>query len=85
MFTTTAIPGKVEKGKLKLKADASLFPDGTEVILLPLDYWNYIAGSDSTRHQLEQAKEQIAEIRREPGRAREILERKEGGASEIRS
>lgn len=80
----TAITGKVTKGRLELNASASLFEDGTEVILLPMDYWLQIAGSDSTRYQLEQAKEQIAEIRREPERAREILRLEPAPGGEVR-
>lgn len=70
----TAIPGKIEKGKLKLSASPSLFADGTEVILLARADWDTIAGSDSTRHQLDQARERLEAISREPEKAREILE-----------
>lgn len=43
---TTAITGKVTKGKLELNASASLFEDGTKVILLPLEYWLRISGGE---------------------------------------
>jgi len=46
MMITTAITGKVTKGKLRLDAKASLFEDGTKVILLPLEYWLRISGGE---------------------------------------
>jgi len=68
-----AITGKIKKGKLELTADPSLFPEGAEVILLARNDWNTIAGSDSTRYQLEQARKQLEQISREPERAKEIV------------
>jgi len=43
---TTAIVGKVNDGKLELSTSVSLFKDGTEVILLPLEFWLRISGGE---------------------------------------
>ena len=69
----TAITGKIEKGKLKLSASPSLFEDGTEVILLARLDFDIIAGSDSTRFQLQKAKEALEAVAKEPERALEIV------------
>ena len=46
MMITTAITGKIKGGKLRLDAKASLFDDGTKVILLPLEFWLRISGGE---------------------------------------
>ena len=69
----TAITGTIKKGKLKPNGDLTLFPDGTDVIVLARADWDNITGSDSTRHQLAQAKEALEAVKREPEKAKEIL------------
>ena len=51
----TAIRGTINQGVLIPQADLNLFADGTEVIVIAREDFNVIAGSDSTRFQLQQA------------------------------
>ena len=59
----TAVTGTIEQGELK--ADMSLFPDGTKVIVLSREDWNRWAGSDSARHQLEQKESELTQTRQQ--------------------
>lgn len=77
----TAITGTVIKGELKPTASLSLFPDGTDVIIIARADWDIIAGSDSTRSQLAKVREMLDAIRKEPEKAKEILEVKKDGYS----
>ena len=64
MATMTAIRGAVTKGVLEPQGDLALFPDGTEVIIMARQDFNKIAGNDSARHQLSEAKQELANTRR---------------------
>ena len=61
MGTFTAINGFVKKGKLD--KDLSVF-DGQEVLIINKADFAVIAGSDSARHQLSEAKQELANTRR---------------------
>ncbi len=75
---TTAITGKIKEGELMPTASLSLFPDGTEVIILSRADWNIIAGSDSTQSRLAQAENILQEIQENPEQAGRILEEQYG-------
>lgn len=70
-ITTTAITGTIKKGELVTENALSLFPDGTEVIVLPRADFNLIAGSDHTRHQLAETKKELAATKAEAAQLRE--------------
>ena len=58
--SSIAVTGTVKGGKLA--ADFSAFPDNTEVIVVSREYFYQLAGSDSTRHQLEQAQQALQAV-----------------------
>ena len=65
MATMTAVRATVKEGNLEFNVgDLSLFPDDTEVIIMSRKDFNTIAGNDSARHQLSEAKQELANTRR---------------------
>lgn len=70
----TAVTGTITKGELETTAPLSLFPDGSAVIIISRADWDIIAGSDSTRSQLAQARDVLQKIRENPEQAGEILD-----------
>lgn len=60
MGTYNAIRATVTEGKVD--TDLALF-NGKEVIIIERETWNAIAGSDSARYQLEQAKAEIERLK----------------------
>ena len=61
----TAVTGTIEQGELK--ADMSLFPEGTKVIILSREDWNRFAGSDSLQYQFAQLKAENEQLKRRRG------------------
>ncbi len=59
----TAINGTINEGVLTTENPLSLFPDGTAVIVIDKSDFVHIAGSDSTRYQLQQAREEIERLK----------------------
>lgn len=79
-ISSPAITGTIKKGELT--ADLSAFPDGTEVIITTKEYFYHLAGSDSTRHQLEQAQKALEAVAQAdlPEQAKEIAQQALGKA-----
>lgn len=77
-ISSPAVTGIVKKGQLT--ADLTAFPDDTEVIITTKDYFYHLAGSDSTRHQLEQAQKALEAVAQAPEQAKEIAQQALGKA-----
>ena len=69
-----AVQATVNEGKIGVSLDVF---NGREVIVVGLDTWNMIAGSDSVRFQLKQAQGEIALLKGELQRRGSIDRAKE--------
>lgn len=84
-ISSPAVIGKIEKGELT--ADLTPFPDGTEVIVTTKEYFYHLAGSDSTRHQLEQAQKALEAVAEAtlPEQTKELVQKALGEKIEVKT
>lgn len=82
-IVSTAITGTIKKGELQTEQALSVFPDGTEVIIIERQGWNQIAGSDHARHRAQVAEQALEAISKIPlpeksEQVKEIVEQARG-------